>query len=59
MAIMYELKRTLRGNGETGPPVPVRGRKRPIMLGQLDHDAEFGFYSMYNRKPLKGFKARG
>lgn len=56
---MYELKRTLRGNGETGPPVPVRGRKRPIMLGQLDHDAEFGFYSMYNRKSLKGFKARG
>lgn len=28
------------------PPVPVRGGKRPVVLGQLDHDAEFGFYSM-------------
>ena len=36
-----------------------KSRKGPIMLGQLDHDAKFGSHSKYNRKPLKGFKARG
>lgn len=46
------------GVGRLGHPDMVRGRKGNVMLGQLDHDAKFGFYSKCNRKPLRDFKAR-
>lgn len=44
--------------GELGERGVERLGKGPIMLGQLDCDAKFGFYSKWNRKPPRGYKAR-